>query len=84
MPEDASGKGKQVEDNGDGVLEVESPSTPGDAIHERTVQLGTPHGNGNGAHPDGSSNAAPDRRAAFLASEFKIEGVGSISQSWGE
>ncbi|KAI0745626.1 hypothetical protein C8Q76DRAFT_704223 [Earliella scabrosa] len=84
VPEDASGKGKQVEDNGDGVLEVESPSTPGDAIHERTIQLGTPHGNGNGAHPDGSSNAAPDRRAAFLASEFKIEGVGSISQSWGE
>ncbi|KAI0708928.1 hypothetical protein C8T65DRAFT_649391 [Cerioporus squamosus] len=73
--EDANGKGKEVENGSEGVLEVESPSTPGDASQDRLIQL-----NGNGVQ----TNAAPDRNAAFLASEFKIEGVGNISQSWGE
>ncbi|RPD78109.1 hypothetical protein L226DRAFT_283649 [Lentinus tigrinus ALCF2SS1-7] len=77
--EDANGKGKEVENGSEGILEVESPSTPGDASQDRIVQR-----NGNGVHADGSSNAASDRKAAFLASEFKIEGVGNISQSWGE
>ena len=81
-PEDAGGKGKEVENGGDGVLEVESPSTSGEGSQDRSTRLG-PH-NANGVHAEGSSNAAPDRKAAFLASEFKIEDVGNIAQSWGE
>lgn len=77
--EDANGKGKEVENGSEGILEVESPSTPGDASQDRFVQR-----NGNGVQAEGSSNATSDRKAAFLASEFKIEGVGNISQSWGE
>ncbi|KAI0743657.1 hypothetical protein C8Q80DRAFT_1182684 [Daedaleopsis nitida] len=80
--ENASRKGKHIENGGDGVLEVESPSTLGDSSQDRSDRLGPL--NGNGVQADGSGNAASDRKAAFLASEFKIEDVGSLSQSWGE
>ena len=62
-------KGKQVENGVDEVLEVESPSTVGDANQDDAGRM---------------SPAARERRAALLAAQFKIDDVGSISQSWGE
>ncbi|TBU48649.1 hypothetical protein BD309DRAFT_987168 [Dichomitus squalens] len=81
--EDVNGKGKQVENSRDGI-EVESPSPAEEGSQNRN--LGQPHqlGNGGQAAGRGSPDAVPDRRAPFLATEFKIEDVGSLSQSWGE
>ncbi|KAI1794239.1 hypothetical protein LXA43DRAFT_1072826 [Ganoderma leucocontextum] len=79
--EDVSGKGKRVE-NGGGGIEVESPSTAGENSQVRDI--GLPAHLQDGRRADESSNAVPDRRAPFLATEFKIEDVGSLSQSWGE
>ena len=62
-------KGKQVENGVDEVLEVESPSTVGDAHQDDAGRM---------------SPAARERRAALLAAQFKIDDVGSISQSWGD
>lgn len=81
-PEGANGKDKQVENGGDGVLEVESPSTSGEDSQDRSTRLGPR--NANGVHAEGSYDTAPGRKTAFLASEFKIEDIGNISQSWGE
>ncbi|PIL36284.1 hypothetical protein GSI_01947 [Ganoderma sinense ZZ0214-1] len=79
--DDVNGKGKRVENGGDSI-EVESPSTAGDNSQVRSIALPTHLQDGGQA--DGSSNATPDRRPPFLATEFKIEDVGSLSQSWGE
>ena len=66
-------KGKRVEDGAEEVLEVESPSTPGDASQDDCTVGQSP-----------TTPAALDHRGAFLASQFKIDDVGSISESWGE
>ena len=76
-----NGKGKRIENGGDSI-EVESPSTAGENSQARGIAL--PAHPQDGGQADGSSNAAPDRRPPFLVTEFKIESVGSLSQSWGE
>lgn len=79
--EDGNGKSKRVENGGDSI-EVESPSTAGENSQVRSVAL--PAHLQGGEQVDRSSNAAPDRRPPFLATEFKIEDIGNLSQSWGE
>ena len=73
------GKGKHVENGADEVLEIESPSTPGAMSPDDGTAGITP----TSPTADGRE-AAQARRAALLAAQFKIEDVGSISQSWGE
>ena len=80
--EDVSSKGKDV-DNGETEIQVESPSTAEEEGQDQNVGLSLLQENG-GLAEGRNSTAVPDRRAPFLATEFKIEDVGSISQSWGE
>lgn len=78
------GKGKAVANGANGTPDVPSPTTAEARDHADSFEAAAAH-NGNGTHTraDGSA-AAQGPESSGSDSEFKIEDVGDIAQSWGD